>query len=174
MTDTTSALPSLTSRVLDANGRWNKIWAPWIMRLLSTVRTTAADIQTVTETFDQINATYTVQINVNNRVVGLIKLDGSGALSEFSVLADKFKIVNPSDNGDEVVAFEEGLIDGVPTVGLNGNVFIDGTILARSMNVDELTAISAHFGDAAVDGILTSSNGKMVLDFTNGTLEVNT
>lgn len=171
MTDTTSALPSLTSRVLDANGRWNKIWAPWIMRLLSTVRTTASNVQTITETFDNLNLQWGITVNVNNRITGAIRLDGNETESSFAVLADKFVIVHPSVDGTTITAFIAGLVNGLPTVGINGNLFVDGTILARSLNVGTLSAISADVGTVTA-GLIQSSNGKMVIDLDAGTIEV--
>jgi hypothetical protein len=163
----------LTSRVLDSNGRWNKIWAPWIKRLLDTVRVTASDVQTITETFDQLNAQWGITVNVNNRVTGAIKLDGSATASSFNILADHFVIVHPTADGTTITAFIAGLVDGVPTVGINGNLLVDGTILARSLDVDTLSAITADIGEVTA-GVIRSSDSKFVIDLDNKTLTITT
>jgi hypothetical protein len=71
-----------------------------------------------------------------------------------------------------VTVFTTGIISGAPTVGINGNLILQGTITASMLNVATLTAISAHFGNATVDGALTSGNGKMLQDFTNGRIVI--
>ncbi len=172
-TDTTSALPSLTSRVLDANGRWNKIWAPWILRLLNTVRVTASDVQTITVDIDEVKGKFGVTRNVNGRISGSIQLDGTDSESTFAVLADKFVIVHPSTNGTTITAFIAGLVNGVPTVGINGDLLVDGTILARSLNVATLSAIAADVGTLTA-GLIQSADGKMQIDLDAGTIIVTT
>jgi hypothetical protein len=52
-------------------------------------------------------------------------------------------------------------------------VIVDGTITANKLNVNSLTAISANFGNASVSGYIQSANGKMQLDFNNGTIVIN-
>lgn len=173
MTDTTTALPSLTSRAVDGSGRWTKVWAPWIKLLLQTVRGTAANVATITTEVDQINGKYTISRNLNGRVVGQIKLDGTGELTEFAVLADRFIIVHPSSDGTEIQAFITGLVNSVATVGINGNLLVDGTILARSLSVGTLSAITADVGTVTA-GVLKSSDDKFVIDLTNKTITITT
>lgn len=171
MTDQTTALPSLNSRAVDGNGRWTKIWAPWIKLLLQTVRGTAAAIETISVTIDQVNGAYTINRNLNGRIVGQIKLDGTDASTNFAVLADKFIIVHPSADATEIQAFITGLVNGVATVGINGNLLVDGTILARSLDVATLSAITADIGEVTA-GVIRSSDNKFVIDLDNKTLSI--
>jgi hydrogenase maturation factor len=158
---------------VDGSGRWTKVWAPWIKLLLQTVRGTAAAVETINVTIDQVQGAYTINRNVNGRIVGQVKLDGTDASTNFAVLADKFIIVHPAADGTEIQAFITGLVNGVATVGINGNLFVDGTILARSLAVSQLSAITANIGTITA-GVLQSADGKMVIDLNNKTLTITT
>lgn len=52
----------------------------------------------------------------------------------------------------------EGDVDGVPTAGVDGNLVVDGTILARSIFVDYLSAIKADLGDITAGSIVISDD----------------
>ncbi|MGF6174734.1 hypothetical protein [Ensifer sp. 4252] len=54
------------------------------------------------------------------------------------------------------------------------NLIVDGSITAEKLSVVSLSAISASFGDAYFSGVARSINGKLLLDFNNGGIEVNT
>lgn len=98
-----------------------------------------------------MSAQWAVTVNGNNQVIGQVKLDGSATNSTFSVVADKFMIAHPAAPGTTIQAFVVGLVDGVSTVGINGNLVVDATILARHISVSSLDAISASFGNAAFE-----------------------
>lgn len=51
-------------------------------------------------------------------------------------------------------------------------LIVDGGITANKLNVNSLSAISANFGDAYFSGIARSVNGKLLLDFNNGGVEI--
>jgi hypothetical protein len=127
-------------------------------------------VQTVSSAVAQLNgyaaASWGVSIDVDGNIAGIELVDGTDSQSLFRVLAANFQVAIP--DVDPVNVFTTGIIDGEPTVGINGNLILKGMITASMMNVESLSAISAHFGDATVDGALTSGNGKMLLDFTNG------
>lgn len=167
-TDTTNPLPSIQEPVIDRDRRWSPVWYRWIKPLLETVKNSAGAVQ---EVVDNLAGTWALSVNQNNRVVGQIKLDGSAALSQFSVLADKLIVVHPSADGTTIQAFIVGLVDGVSTVGINGNLLVDGSILARSLFVDELSAISANIGDCTA-GVVRSADNKFVIDLDNKTIEI--
>lgn len=153
MADTTNPLPSITEPVIDRFRRWNPVWWRWIKPLLETVKSTAevtaandVAITEVNEVVDGIQGRVGLQINSADRVVGMILLDGTVLSSTFSVLADKFVIVHPSVDGTTIQAFITGLVNGVSTVGINGDLIVDGTIVARHIDVSSLSAISADLG----------------------------
>lgn len=171
--DRTGGIPSPTEIVVDRNRRWSPVWYPWIKRLLDTVKSNAASIFTVQETIDEINGKWSISINANDRVAGMITLDASQSLSSFSVLADKFIVVHPSANGTTIQAFIVGLVNGVSTVGVNGNLIVDGTILARHIDVTSLSAITANVGTVTA-GVLRSADSNFVIDLDNKTLTITT
>lgn len=98
-----------------------------------------------------MSAQWAVTVNGNNQVIGQVKLDGSATNSTFSVVADKFVVAHPAAPGTTMTAFVVGLVDGVSTVGINGNLVVDDTILARHISVSSLDAVSASFGNAAFE-----------------------
>lgn len=158
--DTTLPIPNPTEAIVDRNRYLTPKWFNVFKRLLDTMRTTANAMDTVQETVDQLNGTWTLSLNSNNRVVGYVKLDGSAISTVFAVLASNFKIINPSANNEEIEAFIEGLVNGIPTVGINGNLVVDDTILARHIQTDSLAALSAVLGDVTT-GRIRSPNGKL-------------
>lgn len=160
---------------------------------VTTVETTAngntATITTLSASVDGIAAQWGVSVNANGRITGAITLNGMSNVSTVGVLADKFLIVNPTDDGNTITPFSVGLVNGVSTVAVDGTLVIDGTILARHiaanaitsaeiaaggidadrLNVTALTAITANFGDATVTGSLTGGpTGKLNINFTTG------
>lgn len=178
MTDTTSPIPPITQPVVDRYRKWDAVWYRFLKPLFDTVRSTeravtqvSSDLTTVNETIDAVQSSYGVTVNVNGRVTAAIKLDGSPAQSSFAVLADKFIIVHPTNDATELQAFVVGLVNGTSTVGINGNLIVDGTILARHLEVDTLSAISADIGTVTA-GLIESTNGKVQLDLDNGTLTI--
>ncbi|MGB6080206.1 MAG: phage tail protein [Xanthobacteraceae bacterium] len=64
--------------------------------------------------------------------------------------------------------------NGVTTynVMINGNVIMPGSVTVGALNVGTLFSISNHFGSATVDGMFTSSNGKMIQSWSDAYLEV--
>lgn len=167
MADTTNPLPSILEPVIDRERRWSPIWYRWIKPLLETVRDTADGLITVVEDVDQLNGQWGITVNVNNRVTGQIRLDGGATTSTFAVLADKFIVVHPSVNGTTIQAFIVGLVNGVSTVGINGDLIVDGTILARHIAVSSLSAITANIGTVTA-GVLQNVAGTFVIDLDNG------
>ena len=164
MADTTNPLPSITEPLVDRYRRWNPIWYRFIRPLIDTVRSNGVSIE-------QLEDSYTISVNQNGRVIGSIKLDGSGGTSTFAVLADKFVVINPTNDANGITAFVVGNVNGTPTVGINGNLIVDDTILARHIDVSTLSAISANVGTVTA-GVVQSSNGKVVLDLNNGTFTI--
>jgi len=165
MTDTTSPIPPITQPVVDRYRRWDAVWYRFLKPLFETVRSTeravtsvTSDLTTITEDIDAVQASYGVTVNVDGRVTAAIKLDGSPAQSNFSILADKFIVVHPSVNGTTIQAFIVGNIAGTPTVGINGNLVVDDTILARHIDVTSLSAITANVGTVTA-GVLQSADG---------------
>ena len=137
--------------------------------LIAQLEQDVADIeQNVDIIADQWTVTVTTDATTGERVIGGINLsaDPATAQTRMVVLATQFGIVNKSQDGTLFTPF---VVDG-------NAVFLDTVfvrnITAANMDVDELTAITGAFGDATVSGELTSTNGKLTLDFTEGNIRV--
>jgi hypothetical protein len=130
-----------------------------------------------------IKAEWAVEINGNGQVIGLVKLDSIDAQATFTVVADKFIVANPTASNDTVQVFVVGQVDGQGTVGIDGNLLVDGTILARSIaagtitadkiDVDALSAISADIGTVTA-GRLQSADGKFIIDMDSKFIQITT
>ena len=99
---------------------------------------TYAAVQQTMESVDGIKAKYAVKLDVNGHVSG-IELINDGTISEFGILADKFKFFMPDGSGSAKTPFVIGMVDGIATVGIDGNMVIDGTILATAIETGNLT-----------------------------------
>ncbi|MGE3284165.1 MAG: hypothetical protein AB7O13_24740 [Alphaproteobacteria bacterium] len=169
----TNPLPSILEPVVDRNRRWNPLWYRFIKPLLESVNTAENAIASVVTAIDNLAGTWGVSVNVNNRVTAAVKLDGSATTSSFAVLATKFIIVHPTDDDDVIQAFVVGQVDGVETVGINGDLVVDGSILARHIDVASLSALSADIGTVTA-GVLQSADGNFVIDLDNKTITITT
>lgn len=63
--------------------------------------------------------------------------------SAFVVRADRFAVVRPRQPGEptnlpEIVPFVVGLVNGISTVGINGQLVVDGTITARHIQAGSI------------------------------------
>ena len=129
---------------------------------------------TVSNTYwDKIDAglisQWMLKLNANGHVASVgLSLDGISGASEFDILANKFRVVHPSDTGSPIQVFIAGVIGNVPTVGINGNLIVDETILARSLVAHSITTNEIAFapGDVtltALEGGLAISGGGITL-----------
>ncbi len=71
--------------------------------------------------------------------------------SDFVIVADRFAIVNPNYaifGGDDVpkVPFVVGTVGGVSTVGITGQLLVDGSVTADKITANSISAISANAG----------------------------
>jgi hypothetical protein len=79
--------------------------------------------------------------NVDGHISGVI-LVNDGSVSDFTIVCDKFKIVNNSDPYNITVPFVVGTVDGSPAVGINGALLVDGSIMARSIDTGSISITS--------------------------------
>jgi len=166
MADTTLPIPSPDHPVVDRYRKWDPIWYRFLKPLWQNVKDTNVVITAV-------GNNYGVEVNVDGHVTAAIKLDGSPAESSFTVVADTFQVANPSDGGDVKSVFIVGNVDGASTVGINGDLIVDGTIAARALEVDTLSAISADIGEVTA-GVIRSDDSKFIIDLNNKTITITT
>ncbi|OQW71667.1 MAG: hypothetical protein BVN33_14645 [Proteobacteria bacterium ST_bin13] len=165
--DNTFPTPSPNEVFVDRYRRITPKWYPWMKKLFEALRTTINAVGVVEQTVDNVRGQYGVSVNVNGRVTASIKLDGSPADSSFAILADKFIVVHPTANEQEITAFIVGTVNGVPTVGINGNLVVDNTITAEALNVTSLSAIVANLGTVTA-GVIQSADGKSRWNLNTG------
>ncbi len=150
---------------------------------ISTVSTTVNGLSaTVTEhstSISGVQSKWGVSINNNGRVTGLELNSGLNNLATFAILADKFIIVHPTIDGKSVQAFIAGLVNGVATVGINGNLIVDGTISGDKIQANTLSELTPNAG-IIVNGLLKNAVDSCRFDIaamrwyrTDGTFDIN-
>lgn len=124
---------------------------------------------------------WAVTTNANGQVTGMVALSGAASGTTFAVVADKFIVAMPGAPGTTIAAFIVGLVNGVSTVGINGNLLVDGTILARhiaantitanKLSVGTLSAIAANMGTVTA-GLIQSTSGDSYWNLTTGEFQI--
>ena len=61
-----------------------------------------------------------------------------GTKSEFIIRSDKFAVVQPNGEGGAKAPFVVGSVNGVSTVGIDGNMLVDGTITATKLQANQV------------------------------------
>lgn len=166
---TPTPTPNALERIVLPDGRLNGVWHRFFKQFIANQK----DMAAVEDGITQIEGQWGIAVNDNGRVTGLILLSSEESESTFAVLADKFIVVHPSADGTVIQAFVVGLVNGVSTVGINGNLVVDDTILARHIAVDTLSALAANIGECTA-GVVRSSDSKFVIDLNNKTLTITT
>ena len=114
-------------------------------------------VQTHAESIDGIQGKYTVKIDNNGAVsgYGLISEDNDGEIvSEFGVVADSFWVGKPG--ADNIIPFIIGEVEGVSTVGINGQLVVDGSIYAHSIGADQINA--THIAANEINAVHIAAN----------------
>ena len=134
---------------------------------ITTVQSTAGGNTTAISanltSINGIEGKYAVKIDNNGYVsgFGLISTDNDGVpTSEFILLSDKFSIVKPGAEVGEtpMVPFVVGDVDGVSAVGVNGNLLVDGSILAHAIQADAIKAAHIDTNEIFVGLKMQSTN----------------
>lgn len=128
----------------------------------------------IEETATAVNgmaAQWAVQVSQDGVVYGAVQLNGANGTSQFLVAVDQFKICLNQAGDQPTAAFAAGQVAGVTQVGIKGDLLIDGSVRAESLNVTTLSAISADMGEITA-GLLKSPDGKFVVDLTNKILRI--
>jgi hypothetical protein len=175
--DNTIPVPSQNEVFIDRYRRITPKWYPWMRRMFENLRTTIQTVTTVeasvatldtnvtqvVQTTDNLKGFYGVQVNANGRITAAIKLDGTPAQSSFAVLADRFVVVHPTENNTTITAFIIGTVNGIPTVGINGNLVVDSTITTNKLVANSVTADKIAAGSISADKIVVGAVGSTQL-----------
>lgn len=87
----------------------------------------------------ELYAKYGVTVSVGGKVTGFRINASTEAPSSFVILTDRFAIATEVD-GTTKYPFVTGLIDGVMSIGIDGNMYVDGTIKTRMLDAESVTA----------------------------------
>jgi hypothetical protein len=85
-----------------------------------------------------LEAKNTLKLDVHGYVSGTESVN-DGVTSSMVVLADKFLIAKPDASGTPIPVMSLGTVAGVSALGLNGNIIVDGSIVARSIDTRGLS-----------------------------------
>ena len=101
-----------------------------------------------------ISAEYYVKTDVNGYVSGF-GLSSDAESSSFVIVADRFAVVKPgaSQGAASVTPFVVGEVGGVSTVGINGNLIVDGTVISRNIAAEAITAEKIAAGSITAEKI---------------------
>lgn len=117
-----------------------------------------ASINEVSTSVDGIAAQKTISVNSNGDVDGYIQLSGVGGVSDFSVVADKFKVAHPN-SGSPIPIFTATLDDDDnPILQVNGYIvgdnIVGGTITGININGSTITGalFQSPGGGITIDG----------------------
>ncbi|WP_432728575.1 phage tail tip fiber protein [Variovorax sp. W6] len=106
----------------------------------------------------KLSAKWGLKVTAGNKVAGVL-LNNDGQESNFTVLVDRFAVAQQAAGGVTKYPFVVGSVAGASTVGIDGTLIVDGTILARAINVDRLSAITARLGYVNAGQIDISGDG---------------
>lgn len=99
---------------------------------------------------------YGVTLAAGNKVSGFRINNNSAEQSNFIILSDRFAVATESE-GTTKYPFTVGTIDGVSSVGINGNMYVDGTIKSRMLDAESVTADKIKAGAITADKIQAGS-----------------
>ena len=120
-----------------------------------------------------LGANLTLKVQSNGAFAAMsLDAPAGGAGSSVVFETDKFAICKPDGTGSASVFFV-GTINGVSSVGINGNLIVDGTIVARSIAAGSITgtqlaltgglsALTADLGSITSGKIQNSGNTNFV------------
>jgi len=137
-----SAVNSLTTRVTNAEGTITS-QASSLSSLNTTVGQNTASISNTSSALatltGQVKATWRLNVDANGKTSGII-LDNNGQTSSLVMLVDKFAIATSGAGGAVKYPFVVGTVAGSTTIGIDGNMVVDGTIQGRALVAESVTA----------------------------------
>lgn len=191
---TQAGVTTLTQAVTDGD----TALATQITNVQSTVAGNTAAVTVLTESVDGVQTRFGVNLNAQNEIIGYLRLDGNAQSSNFIVAADNFYVAKVGTNGGSAIpVFAIQTVGGVAKIAFRGDMYADGTIIARhiqagsitadKINVNSLGAVSANLGTVTAGLIrnpadtlrfdlpnmrLFRTDGTMQLDFNNKVFEI--
>lgn len=125
---------------------------------ISTVSTTvgglSASVTSLTTSVNGVAARYGVALNVNGYVSGFVQ-NNSGTVSDFSILADKFRVVVPGVTPKQVFSVDATGVYMTGDVRVDGSLLINGTVTTGGLAANAVTSGNSAYTSA--DLTLTTS-----------------
>jgi len=103
-------------------------------------------------------ARWSLKVTGDKKVAG-ITIGVENKTSNMTVLVDKFAVAQEAVDGKVSYPFVVGSVAGASTVGIDGTLVVDGSILARSISVDRLSAITSRLGYVNAGQVDISGDG---------------
>lgn len=157
-----SAVNALTTRVTSAEGAITS-QATALTNVTARVNGNTASITATSSalaTLDgKVKSTWKLNLTADKRVAGiLLENDSGNTESKMVVLVDKFAIAQTATGGETKYPFIVGRVDGASSIGMDGNLFVDGSIKARSLDVEQLTATISKLNYISAGQITINGN----------------
>lgn len=95
------------------------------------VSTIAGEVNTLEIQVSDVRARWGVEVDAGGRVAGIQLNSSNTGSSNFIVLADNFKVYRSGYTSDPI--FATGTVNGVATVGIKGNLVVDGSIITKGI-----------------------------------------
>lgn len=127
----------------------------------------------IAEVDGKLVGAYSVVLDVDGYQSGWQSLN-DGTFAPSILRADLFQIAWPGvAGGDPTTIFQIANVNGEAKLSFRGDMFADGSITAKSLDVAELSAITANFGDATFSGAARGATGRLNIEFDNDRIVVN-
>lgn len=97
-----------------------------------------------------LNAKYSVQVDANGGVVGIMLNSNGVGTGSFIVSADTFKVYKPGYTA--MPMFQVGTVNGTTAVGIKGNLIVDGTIVTNGLANNSVTIPLSQTSSNAIGG----------------------
>ena len=125
-----------------------KISAETAVATANSASSTASTALGTANTAIGYSSKYVIQAQADGSYAAMQIAAASGIMgSAVTFTADKFMIALPDDvNGTKKPAFVAGTLNGTYGVGINGSLIVDGSISARKIYADSLSALTANIG----------------------------
>jgi hypothetical protein len=109
-----------------------------------------------------IEAKWSVQVQTmadgHTAMAGIALVAGAGSESAVLVLADKFLIYRPDGTGTPKPVLVMGTVNGVSALGFDGNLVIDGSLAARAIRANTVTADQLAIGGNAATACVSAQS----------------
>lgn len=137
-----------------ANANEFKVTRDILTKQVGALKVSITETAAIAETIDgKLAGMVFNKIDNNGLISGTINYN-DGTVAPFSILATSLLVAYPGINGGQPTPFFliDGTVDGQAAVTLNGALHGDLSITARTMQVEELIAITGNFGNGTFTG----------------------